>query len=417
MNILHLVHRYWPSHGGAEKSFQLLSESFAATGHRVTVYTTNALDYRFFWDSEAAHLPPGEEQVQGVRVVRHGVRSLPFHDGPQSRAARLPWCNARCWLAHSPWLPTLVSACRRDHRDFDVVHASSLPVNAIIHAGSRIARRAGIPLVISPHMHSGEKGRPGGLLDHYTAPEQVGMLCRADKVIAKTGGEAELLSRLGVAEERITVAPNGIDMTTMAGGDGQRFRQRFGIEGPMVLHLAHKSVLKGSRDTVEAMKLLWRRGVKARLVLAGSTEEGFRSYLHGVPPAFREMIVDLESPDEQLKKDALAAQDIFVLPSRADSFGYVFLESWYYGKPVIGAMAGGIPEVIEDGRDGLLVPFGQYPVLAEYLRRLLEDDDLRQRMGRAGRAKLEQQFDWDQTVFPLYQELYERLITDRRTQR
>lgn len=414
MNILHLVHRYWPSHGGAEKSFQLLSESLAAAGHSVTVYTTNALDFRYFWDREAAHLPAGEEVVGGVRVVRFPVRYLPFHRSPLSGAARLPFSAVRGWLAHSPWLPSLIRATGRDHRSFDIVHASSLPVNAIIRAGGRIARRAGIPLVVSPHVHSGERCRPSGLLGHYTAPEQLAMLRGADTVIAKTAGEAELLARCGVAEERITVAPNGLDLAGMGGGDGERFRKRYGVDGPLVLHLAHKSVLKGSRDAVEAMKLLWRRGSDARLVLAGSTEEGFGSYLRGIDPAFRARIIDLESPDEQLKKDALAAQDVFVLPSRADSFGYVFLESWYYGKPVIGAMAGGIPAVIDDGEDGLLVPCGQARVLAEYLQRLLQDADLRERLGRAGQQKLGQRFDWEHTVFPLYQELYTRLTTERR---
>jgi len=409
MNILHLVHRYWPSHGGAEKSFQLLSESFSAAGSSVTVYTTNALDYRYFWNREADHLPSGEEQCNGVRVIRFPVRRLPFHHGPDSVVARLPVNAVRAWLAHSPWLPSLIAACGRDHRSFDIVHASSLPVNAIIRAGCTIARRAGIPLVISPHIHSGERGRPGGLLDLYTAPEQLAMLRRADAVIAKTSGEADLLADLGVLRERITIGPNGLDMTRMGGGDGERFRRQFKITGPMVLHLAHKSVLKGSRDTVEAMKLLWRRGSDARLVLAGSTEEGFGCYLRSVDPAFRRKIVDLESPDDQLKKDALAAQDIFVLPSRADSFGYVFLESWYYGKPVIGGMAGGIPAVIDDGCDGLLVPCGQYHVLAEYLDLLLRDAGLRERLGRAGRQKLCRRYDWDRTVFPLYQELYARL--------
>jgi glycosyltransferase involved in cell wall biosynthesis len=410
MNILHLVHRYWPSHGGAEKSFQLLSRSFAAAGHDVTVHTTNALDFRYFWDRAAAHLPPGEERIDGVRVVRHPVRYLPFHRSPSSWPARLPLAAAQGWLAHSPWLPSLIAASGRRHRSFDIVHASSLPVNAVIRAGCRFARRAGIPLIVSPHVHSGERCAPGGLLGLYTAPVQLEMLRHAAAVIAKTGGEAELLAAHGVARERITVVPNGLDLAEMGGGDGQRFRRRFGVEGPMVLHLAHKSVLKGSRDTVEAMKLLWRKGSEARLVLAGSTEQGFGAWLRGVDPRFREKIIDLESPDEQLKKDALAAQDIFVLPSKADSFGYVFLESWYYEKPVIGAMAGGIPAVIDDGHDGLLVPCGHPPVLAEYIDQLLRDAALRERLGRAGRQKLSRQFDWDKVVFPLYQELYDRLV-------
>ncbi len=64
--------------------------------------------------------------------------------------------------------------------------------------------------------------------------------------------------------------------------------------------------------------------------------------------------------------------------------------------------------------DGLLVPCGQARVLAEYLQRLLQDADLRERLGRAGQQKLGQRFDWEHTVFPLYQELYTRLTTERR---
>ncbi|MFN8515884.1 MAG: glycosyltransferase [Chloroflexia bacterium] len=57
----------------------------------------------------------------------------------------------------------------------------------------------------------------------------------------------------------------------------------------------------------------------------------------------------------------LAAASIFALPSRTDSFGITFLEAWCNGVPVIGARAGSIPDVIDDGEDELLVPFGDVP--------------------------------------------------------
>ena len=75
----------------------------------------------------------------------------------------------------------------------------------------------------------------------------------------------------------------------------------------------------------------------------------------------------------QIKQDLLAATDIFVLPSRIDSFGIVFLEAWAYGKPVIGGNAGGIPDVIAHGHDGLLVDYGDVDGLADAMRTLLLD--------------------------------------------
>lgn len=90
-----------------------------------------------------------------------------------------------------------------------------------------------------------------------------------------------------------------------------------------------------------------------------------------------------------------AASDIHAMTSKTDSYGIVFLESWLLKKPVIGAFAGGVPEVIEDGVDGFLVPFGDVPMLAEYLLKLIRDPGLRERMGERGRRKVLASCTWD----------------------
>lgn len=79
--------------------------------------------------------------------------------------------------------------------------------------------------------------------------------------------------------------------------------------------------------------------------------------------------------------------DIFAMPSAQEGFGLVFLEAMAAGKPVIGALAGGIPEVVEHGRTGLLVDYGDVDGLALAIDRLAADGDLRSRLGRAGRAR------------------------------
>jgi glycosyltransferase involved in cell wall biosynthesis len=97
---------------------------------------------------------------------------------------------------------------------------------------------------------------------------------------------------------------------------------------------------------------------------------------------------------DQVRLDALAAADVFVLPSRTDSFGIVFLEAWCYEVPVIGAWAGGVPEVIEHGVNGLLVPFGDVPALTAAIARLLQDHELARAFGRLGRARVLRELTW-----------------------
>ncbi len=76
--------------------------------------------------------------------------------------------------------------------------------------------------------------------------------------------------------------------------------------------------------------------------------------------------------------------DVFALPSTGEGFGFVFLEAMAFGKPVVGAAAGGPTDLIEDGVNGFLVPPHDPQALVETLRRLLPDEALRAKLGRNG---------------------------------
>ncbi len=112
-------------------------------------------------------------------------------------------------------------------------------------------------------------------------------------------------------------------------------------------------------------------------------------------------------PDED-KRDLLDAGDVFVMPSRTDSFGIVYLESWLYKKPVIGALAGGVPEVISHGEDGYLVPFGDVTRLADCIATLLTDKDLARRFGEAGCRKVLTEHTWDKK-YDMISQVYRQL--------
>jgi phosphatidylinositol alpha-1,6-mannosyltransferase len=95
---------------------------------------------------------------------------------------------------------------------------------------------------------------------------------------------------------------------------------------------------------------------------------------------------------EQELKNCYRKADVFVMPSRQEGFGIVFLEAMAFGKPVIGAAFGGIPDIVVDGVTGFLVKYGDVEALAERLICLLRDPDLRARMGLAAQQRVRENY-------------------------
>jgi glycosyltransferase involved in cell wall biosynthesis len=102
------------------------------------------------------------------------------------------------------------------------------------------------------------------------------------------------------------------------------------------------------------------------------------------------------------------AADLFTLPSSAEAFGNVFAEALASGLPIVGSATGGIPDLVEHGSNGLLVPPGDVQALAGAIRYLANDPELRSEMALRNRAKAEATLEWAQ-VTRRYQSIYEAL--------
>ncbi|MGH2458367.1 MAG: glycosyltransferase family 4 protein, partial [Chloroflexota bacterium] len=173
---------------------------------------------------------------------------------------------------------------------------------------------------------------------------------------------------------------------------------------------------KGTVHLVEAMGRLWDQdggGFPPDLVLVGPVLDSFRAFLETLPPGHRARIHVQGFVDEAVKRDALDAAALVAMPSRTDSFGIIYLESWLYRKPVIGARAGGVPAIIDDGVNGFLVDFGDVADLARRIAMLVEDARLAASLGERGYAKVMERYTWDR-IFPVVEEVYERLCPPAR---
>ncbi|MGN6700199.1 MAG: glycosyltransferase family 4 protein [Thermomicrobiales bacterium] len=424
-SFLHVIQRYYPFVGGSEDYFGVLSAYFAAHGDRVTVYTTDAWDLEHFWAAGKRRIDWGGEAREhaGVSIERFAVRRPPLW--------RLGYPVTRRLMTHlsdlpapggevvlraaghlSPWVPGLERRLRETNERFDLVHTANIALEGVILAAAAYCRRRDVPFVVTPFVHLGEDG-DRRVRKYYSMRHQLALLRQADAVIAQTARERRFLLDHGVPAERLHLAGAGVDPAAVTGGDGAAFRARHDIAGPMVAIIGTTAYDKGTPHVVEAMRRFWRDGGEATLVIAGPTMDHFLRYFAALPAADRARCRLLGFISAEEKRDLLAATDVFALPSRTDSFGIVYLESWCNGAPVIGARAGGVPDVIADGQDGLLVPFGDVPALAAALRRLLDDRDLAAELGARGRAKVYERYTWDR-ITAIFARIYDDVLTGQR---
>ena len=149
---------------------------------------------------------------------------------------------------------------------------------------------------------------------------------------------------------------------------------------------------KGIDVLFQVIPSLCSKFERARFILAGADKpqsDGqtlamkFRQH-HSLAPFIDRVIFTGKIPDAELER-RLAQCDILVAPSRYDSFGLVFLEGMMFGKPVVGTTAGGVPEIVQDGVNGILASPGDAGSLHAALATLLPNRTLRQDYGKAGR--------------------------------
>jgi glycosyltransferase involved in cell wall biosynthesis len=407
MRIAWFTHRYHPCLGGAEAYGRALVKRFVADGHDVDVLTSDAQELWYFTDRSRRRVDaPAEEVVDGARVFRLPVRHFTGQRYVGRLLSYVPHRPTRCrWESYMPVIP----AVERVRGCYDAVFAVGFPFTVFSYGALRTARDAGASLVLTPFLHLSTPGDP--VARHYTRPHQRWLLRQADLVVSPTNLEAEVVRSWGVRPENQLVLPMAIEPEQVTGGVGSRLRERIGvpISARLVGQLGALDPNKGTCDLVRAVAQINRDRPAftepVHLALAGAPSPDFDAFLNDDPSGAASWLHVLGPIEPSVVPDFYDSLDLFAMPSRTDSFGIVYLEAWACGKPVVAAAAGGVVEVVDHGRTGLLVPFGDVPALTDAVRLVLDDRSLAARLGEEGRRRVVEAGGWGAR----YRELRSRL--------
>lgn len=275
---------------------------------------------------------------------------------------------------------------------YDAVHFVGTGWDLLGFPLSKAAKAKQIPITCWPAVHPKSWG---------DAPLDIDLYQRMDAVFVQSDYEADHLAERGVARSKLVRC--GCAAPTNLTGDGERFRLSNGLgDTPIVLFIGRKDRGKGYHALREAVGQIHEQGKPIKLVSIGRDCE---PPYPGLPDS---VDVDLGVADEQTKHNALAACDVFALPSEAESFGIVYVEAWSYGMPVVGGTAPASRELIQRHSGGLLSD-GSAADIAVQLSRLIDNPAERRAFGESGRAAVLSDYSLEQ-VMATHHAVWNRLI-------
>lgn len=284
-----------------------------------------------------------------------------------------------------------------------VLHGHGLRF-APLFAAASVA--SGLPLIVSLH----------NLVPHDMNGLQKAAaraaLSRAKTVIAVSEAVAKSAAEL-VPKERIETIPNGIEAARFAVPDVDKrnaVRESLGVAAgvPVIVCLSRLSPEKDVTNLLEAFALALPACASARLLIAGDGKLRPVLQWHIDLLGVAESATLLGALPREAVAELLSASDIFALASREEGLSLAVLEAMASGLPVVATRVGGLPEAVADGTTGFLAPPQEPKAFAAQLIQLLENADLRQSMGVAGRSRVAERFTQERMIAQTFA-VYERV--------
>ena len=408
MKICLLTYRGNMYCGGQGIYMYYLSREFQRLGHEVHVISG----------------PPYPELPAGVKLYRvksHSTYVSKYHMGNDPGPIHNPLdlyeiATTRMGMYSEPLTFSIraYDAIRKLSSEikFDVVHD-----NQGLGFGLPLIKRHKLPLVATIHhpmaldrdsdfaqaRNQIEKLRRWWFYSMYV-PMQSFVGRRADRVITVSECSAREIERLmGIPGNRIRVVYNGVDTEVFRTLDGMPKKSN-----SLIFVGNTEDRKKGIKYLLQAMKMLENEcQVKLTIIDGGAPEAQYApALMQQINLNGRVTFARRLSADDLVKW--YAAADIAVVPSMFEGFGLPAAEAMACEVPVIAFAAGALPELVADGETGILVPPADVTKLAAAIKKLVEDKELRLRMAKAARKRVEEKFNWEKAakqILEVYQEV------------
>ena len=427
MKITYVLPVYWPAIGGCELHTHELVRRLSER-HEINVITqiTRQEDkHNGLWFNTIVKPLPKIKEYSDNKA-----RVIPIHLNFLERTFLYPFVRG-----HRKMVIPSMEAIRYVYqrkiynliKDTDIIHCIHNGASFYGYTALKCARKLGIPFVFTPllQLYQGlaekliTEGRydkthlsyfdkdalelfllPKGYHDNFWLD-----ICKtADVLIAMTRFEKEFLSTKGIDNAKIYEV--GIGPLLAEEYDGSKFRGKYNIgEENLVLFLGRKHENKGFKELLKATSYVWKTHPQTYFCFIGPKEGDADAYFKKYND---KRIIEIDKVTLSEKTNALAACDIFCMPSFFEALGGVFLEAWMFEKPVIAGDTPPVAELLGYGKGGALVDLKPINI-AEKIVMLLNDKNLCKNMGEWGKNKVLSYYTWELLANKI-ENIYQNLI-------
>ena len=387
MRILHVVPSFAPcfTHGGVVNASYQIAKKQVEDGHDVTVYTTDSCSERLKFENNY------NVDVDGIKVfyfknISNSFKNMLTIDTPISS----------------------INHIRKTIADFDIIHIHEHRHSLAI-ATHRYAKKNNVPYVLQAHgsvLPFFQKEQMKEIFDRIWG---FGILHDASKVFALTEVEKEQYLKMGMSDDKIEIVPLGINLDEYNNlPDEGNFKSKYNIgeNKKLILFLGRIHEIKGLDLLIRSFSQINHENVKLAIV---GGDYGFKEKLEKLIDGYdlNEKVIFPGVLTGEDKLEALVDCDIFVMPSRYESFTTSGLEAMACSKPLILTKNNHIHTWVKDNV-GLICEFDEKD-LSKCMETLLNDEELCKRFGKSGRNLIENKYDWNK-VSKQIETIYENCI-------
>ncbi|NJL41029.1 MAG: glycosyltransferase family 4 protein [Leptolyngbyaceae cyanobacterium SM1_4_3] len=333
MKILLVTQFYYPSLGGVETHVQQVAHQLIANGHQVQVAAVNFSACQLSHWFERLHgdlLAPSFPSYLDGSLPIHSLspnwfdrlRLLPILVRTLPRLRTIAY-RQLLLFGYQFYRPVFSSKLRKLAHDADLIH--SFNGWYLGWVAQHVAQQLKIPFVNTPFVHPSHWGDD---------PDNVAYYKRADAIIALHEGDRQSLLSLEVPKQSLHTI--GVSPNLPAIADPDAFRTQYNLgEAPVILFVGRMVVHKGVKAILESTQQVWKTAPDARFIFIGPSTPESETWFKDADVR----ILYLGKVSNQEKANALAACDVFCMPSTSEILPTVYLEAWSYKKPVIGGKA------------------------------------------------------------------------------